>query len=199
MSSNARTPLIVALLLAILGLGIWLMATPSGKPPDGAASFPPAASASGATGQPASERGVSPSCAECEAKFCSAERGGCRESVGLAADGPRKGTARSALCEEVLACVRKTGCAPGARGVGNECYCGKDDVQKCITEATADGPCKEVIEAAAESTSPMTVGQRWGKAEFALGAAFRRVRCAGDRCRAECFPGVLAPGHGQPM
>ncbi len=194
MSSRRFSPIALAGVVGLFGLGIWLILSPDGTARE-AASTNPAASASGhlrhgVSPSAPSEPGVSDSCAACEAKACVNERGGCSALSGNAEDGPSKGLqSRASLCEQVLACVRKTGCAPGARGVGYECYCGNDDVQKCITQATANGPCRDVIEAAAESTSPMTVGQRWGKQEFALGAAFRRVRCAADHCRAECFPG----------
>lgn len=191
MSPNGRSLVQLGAVALLLVVGVWLL-IPTGESASMAApageTSGPAASASSPS--PPSEPGVSEACLKCGAASCAEEQKGCSVLSGTATDGFRKGASRVQLCEEVLACVRKTGCAPGARGVGHECYCGGDDVQKCITEATPHGPCKEVIEAAGESNSPMEVGKRWGNHEFAVGAAFRRVRCEAQRCRTECFPGA---------
>jgi len=101
-------------------------------------------------------------CDTCSEAQCQTKLDACFGLTGSAEAGPRAGTARSTLCDELLTCVRSTSCDLATRTtlgqVGayvENCYCGTagDD---CFV-GKANGSCKAQIEAALESADPSTL------------------------------------------
>ena len=133
----------------------------------------------GAGGAPAN------ACRTCETMQCPALVGECENAVGNAAAGPAAGTAKRQLCLDVLSCIRTSNCASGQI---EDCYCGPGvDPIGCIT-GMANGVCKARFEAAAESTSGITVSERFADPNFAVGNAVRLLQCDKEFCTAACFP-----------
>jgi cysteine-rich repeat protein len=125
-------------------------------------------------------------------KLCSDLEKGCYELAGTAAAGPALGLNKSDLCADVIACVRRTGCATvayaGSGGI-ESCYCGAGvDISVCLS-GTPAGPCKDDIEAGAESATPVDVGARFLDVSYATGAALKLVaRCDQKACQPQCDP-----------
>jgi hypothetical protein len=96
----------------------------------------------------------------------------CFMSPGVAAAGPAKGMPRAALCQAVLDCVHTTHCNALQ---DLDCWCGIGaDAMACLTPSfPRNGPCKQVIENAAETTNADTLPERYYDwMGYALGAAF---------------------------
>jgi cysteine-rich repeat protein len=129
-------------------------------------------------------------------KLCSDLKKGCYELAGQASAGPALGLNKSELCADVMACVRRTGCSTiayaGSGGV-EACYCGAGvDISVCLS-GTPAGPCKDDIEAGAESVSPTDVGARFLDVSYAAGAALKLVaRCDQKACLSRCDPSAKA-------
>lgn len=140
-------------------------------------------------------------CLSCREKWCrnylgtKAHEGvdvvaGCFDDAtltGVAENGPKKGTPRTKLCEELYECsMRRPTCAapPYLHG----CYCGEGlEVTECVKPDAARGPCAKEIEAAAESTDPTTVAQRFSDPTFAVGGWGNLLRCYQYKCQSECL------------
>jgi hypothetical protein len=98
-------------------------------------------------------------------------------------DGPGSGKKFSQLCLDVLHCARETGCAAKDPQV---CYCG-DGVSDTICLGMPQGPCRDVFEAAAETTHVSDVIDRLVDPTYPVGAAFNLLRyCEIPICGASC-------------
>lgn len=124
-------------------------------------------------------------CKTCLATSCQAPLDACNAAIGNAAAGPAIGQPKSTLCKALIDCSETTKCAKGSLASGEACYCGTVDVTGCISGA-ANGQCKSQSEAAAESVSGLTVGQRWVNPAFAVGFAGQRIRCSLQNCNTAC-------------
>lgn len=87
-------------------------------------------------------------------------------------------------CKAVLACAERTGCA---KEVGMTCYCGDtEDVMECQALGRQNGACKVEIEAAAGSSDPAIIAQRFLDGEVSLGVAFGEIECRRVQCSKSC-------------
>jgi hypothetical protein len=93
-------------------------------------------------------------------------------------------------CNAILACIASTGCAVGSLRDGAECYCGAGvDNDACFTgtdPTVPQGPCKGVIETAAATNVPLTIGQKFFVLTSPVGAAFQTTSCRLSSCQSEC-------------
>lgn len=150
--------------------------------PEGGAAGESAASG-GAAGAPSD-----PDCLSCEQADpdCAERLSACMDADDLAAAGPAEGESKAELCQDVLDCVRQTGCGDNEVDV-YQCYCAPDSSVDECTAGAVGGPCQEIVEAAAESTDPVLVSQRWLDPAYASGRAFRLIRCDRRYCVDVCF------------
>jgi hypothetical protein len=100
--------------------------------------------------------------------------------TGNATAGSAMGQPRAKLCNEVLDCVRDSGCAAGGKLPIN-CYCG------AVTEAVCSsgggiGACKAVLEAGLETTDFNTITSRLGNTLYGGGKAMDRINCDQTFC-----------------
>ena len=114
-------------------------------------------------------------CDTCSAGACKSQLDACFGLTGTATGGPRVGTARSTLCDELLSCVRTTSCdlatRPNVDGKPNDagaylenCYCGTTGAACFDDDRPANGSCRAQVEAALESAEPGTlIGRFDGK------------------------------------
>lgn len=92
--------------------------------------------------------------------------------------------AKRALCDTLLACVRRTGCAAVLSAT---CFCGTATPNLCATQAgVADGPCVAEEMAAAESMEPVVISARFLDPAFASGAVHNRLNCERELCLKAC-------------
>jgi hypothetical protein len=122
----------------------------------------------------------------------------CFTTTDKAQDGPMKGTAKTQLCQALMACVRRTKCSATQ---DEDCWCGIGaDLKVCensTSSANFTGPCKAEVEAAAEGTKVTTVAQNFYDQTFAAGAAFFLLDyCDTDPtlCEGPCITGVSPTG-----
>ena len=71
-------------------------------------------------------------------------------TTNAAAGSPAAGTPKAQLCNEVLDCVRDSGCAAHGDGI-IKCYCGTANVADCQS-GLANGACKAELERGLETT-----------------------------------------------
>lgn len=83
-----------------------------------------------------------------------------KNATDLPTAGPAAGTGvtRAELCREAIGCIRGSKC--NALHGDFDCYCGTAAPTDCLAPGGANGPCKNVFEAAAESTVPFEVVTR---------------------------------------
>lgn len=124
-------------------------------------------------------------CKTCLAASCQTNINACANATGNAAAGPAAGQPKSALCAAMNTCADTTKCAKGSLGSGEGCYCGTVDTTSCIS-GLANGLCKTEAERAAETTSGLTVGQRWVNPGFAIGLSGQYIRCSLQQCKTQC-------------
>lgn len=150
-------------------------------------------------------------CETCEATApgCKDLQTACYELDGVATEGPAQGVAKADLCAEVIACIRKSDCAyspadplSGLDDGVSGCYCGDATFAECIQQQTKapNGPCKAEIEAAAETTTPKTVGVRGLNPSYALGGAFSLIKfCDQDPalCLSSCLRNLASTDGGR--
>jgi cysteine-rich repeat protein len=137
-------------------------------------------------------------CDTCAAGSCTSQLNACFGLTGVALAGPRVGTARSTLCDDLLNCVRSTACdlvqrtgidgKPGTTAMEN-CYCGTSGAN-CFDESRpANGSCRAETEAALESTDPTTLAGRFDGKQAAY-PTFEAVRdlitCETSSCSTAC-------------
>lgn len=102
------------------------------------------------------------------------------------------GVAKSALCQQVVECVRASECTTNMKTepyTAVDCFCGNNaDVDACLagTVASATGACKEIIATASETQNVPDIAARFTDATFASGAAFQLLQCDSRSCVAEC-------------
>jgi hypothetical protein len=185
-------------------------ATPATTRDSGAAT---GATDSGQTSVPGTPA-QSQACHDCEARRCTTtfyalkvdEQGNqlttdltkaCSALQGVAADGPGKGKPRSQLCEELVECGRRTGCA---HPVEYGCLCGPLELDACQAKSEADGiinlpgPCVKEVRAAGEAvdlevrplidsyTAPANEDSPQG-----LGTAILLLQCGEQVCTDACY------------
>jgi cysteine-rich repeat protein len=139
-------------------------------------------------------------CDTCSAGQCATDLDACFGLKGLAMSGPRAGTARSTLCDELLTCVRNTACDlvprvgvdghPQVNGAIADCYCGTSGAD-CFDESKpqANGSCRAQIEAALESTNPTQLAGRFDGSESAypiLETVRELIACQTSSCTSDC-------------
>ena len=96
------------------------------------------------------------------------------------------GARKVPLCNEVLDCVRDSGCAANGNPALKSCYCGTATISQC-TSGLGNGPCKAELERALETTDFATVSQRVGNSLYGGGVAMRRIDCDQSFCDPVCF------------
>jgi len=115
----------------------------------------------------------------------------CKPMTGVLQGGRRAGASKREVCEAVVACIGGASCT-SETGDPRRCYCGTAEDGACLG-GSGDGPCKAVMEDAAESTSSSDVASRWTEPQFALAQAVHEVGCLKGMCRPECLTSALAP------
>lgn len=105
-------------------------------------------------------------CALCECTSCTANKLACFDDSD--AD-------RGALCVELQACVRPSGCFDA------ECYCG--DSFGCLAP---NGPCVPEVERAAETTDALEIDMRKMNTNYAVGRSWVLDNCVASQCAAAC-------------
>jgi len=139
---------------------------------------------------------VASACDVCAASSCHDETAGCFGLTGEATAGPGAGIARSTLCDELLACVRRTACdlatrtTQGVTGTFMEnCYCGTSG-EHCFDDATTpNGSCRAEVRAALETTKPVELLARFDGTAVsypAFGAVRDLLACEGTSCSEHC-------------
>ena len=96
------------------------------------------------------------------------------------------GAPKAPLCNEVLDCVRDSGCAANGNPALKSCYCGTASVSQC-NSGLGNGPCKAELERALEATDFATVSQRVGNSLYGGGVAMKRIDCDQSFCDPVCF------------
>lgn len=150
----------------------------------------------------------SPSCLDCAMAGCATYVEGCATLGGQAAEGPAKGTDKSELCTETLACVLSSSCAspcfdstPGAGCAPflttGTCYCapGFDDpLIRALPEycdpptGSFTGSCARTFQRSFETTSTSVLLSRMTDASRAGGWAMQILQCLADNHCVSCFP-----------
>lgn len=90
--------------------------------------------------------------------------------------------AKAPLCNAALMCMRTTGCP--RNGDSQTCYCGSASDSDCLA-GLGDGVCRSSLEAAAESSVPLDVAERFVNPDWAIGRAVNRIACE-QLCVVEC-------------
>lgn len=98
------------------------------------------------------------------------------------------GTPKAELCQAALECARASPTMCAAGGDINVCYCGTVDFATCVGgQVKPNGDCRSVLEDAAETTDPLTLGGVAGDVCGAYGAAAYVIGyCDFDCCAVEC-------------
>jgi hypothetical protein len=121
---------------------------------------------------------TSAACLSCENGSECSELIGTSSLMGSATEGPAMGTARTALYNEVLDCVRDTHCATG---LVIDCYCGTASGPQCDA-GNGNGVCRSVIERGLETTNPSDINARLTNLTLGGGLALARVSCDQNNC-----------------
>jgi hypothetical protein len=129
---------------------------------------------------------TSVACAACDtADATCKEFSNCDAVAGSSPAGtPAAGVARKQLCNEVLDCVRDSGCAKDKTPI--QCYCGTASSSDCQA-GLGNGACKAAIERGLESTVFATIAQRIGQVIYGGGMAMSRIDCDQTFCNDVCF------------
>ncbi|HKQ71835.1 MAG TPA: hypothetical protein VJT73_20970 [Polyangiaceae bacterium] len=126
-------------------------------------------------------------CDECVAKKpnCRQYKAPCDGLMGVAMKGAQPGVAKIELCRELHKCLVKTGCAFFDENAAATCYCGTATDACFTTRDAANGPCKGVIEAAAETNVPSEIEGMFTAGPLRPNAL---VQCQADNGCAACDP-----------
>ncbi|HEY5374148.1 MAG TPA: hypothetical protein VIK01_10715, partial [Polyangiaceae bacterium] len=120
--------------------------------------------------------------------------------------GPAGSETRGAVCQTLMACVLRTGCANNAhfsQAIFNNCYCGTGCNVPGGAFKPPNGPCvNEVWDAAAPPAGTTAqdevgpLGVLVGDIDSAVGLVQQLVRCAASPvdCRDSCFPNSNSTG-----
>jgi hypothetical protein len=184
---RARLPVIViALLMCVAIAVVWMFPRSRGAARSNAgaatAYVPGGTSSTGGSAVAGGARGAG--CAECQKRECWNLIDGCSTLQGNATEGAAQGTPKSALCDKMLECARRTTCDVP---VSIQCYCGQTDLGSCLA-GKATGACRAAVEAAAETTDPGTVFKRLKDKTYASGVAEPLLTCETRGCKDECVP-----------
>ncbi|MET0790994.1 MAG: hypothetical protein ABW061_05690 [Polyangiaceae bacterium] len=108
----------------------------------------------------------------------------CSQISGNAGAGtPAAGVPKANLCNEVLDCVRDSGCAAGNGII--KCYCGTAGTNDC-QNGLANGVCKTQIERGLETLTFAQIAQRIKNPQYGGGIAGARIDCDQQACKTEC-------------
>ncbi len=83
--------------------------------------------------------------------------------------------ARGALCVDLQACVRSSGC------FDSECFCGTSFACR-----TPNGPCRAEVEAGAGTTNALDIDARKMDPNYAIGRSYAIDTCVVDQCASAC-------------
>lgn len=83
-------------------------------------------------------------------------------------------------CIDVIKCGNETCCE------AEQCYCGSQPSLVCLVFG-GDGPCKEQINQAADTSSVIDVSNRVNNISYPIGRASALVSCIQERCADECL------------
>jgi len=97
---------------------------------------------------------------------------------------PGAGIPKAQMCNEVLDCVRDSGCAAGGKAPIN-CYCGTANVTDC-QNGLANGACKAELERGLETVTFGQISQRLKSPQYGGGIAMARIDCEQTVCKAAC-------------
>jgi hypothetical protein len=143
----------------------------------------------------------SPNCLACAEASCGMYLHGCETIVGVASEGPARGTPEAELCVETLTCFLKTGCANYR--VSN-CYCLVDGdtlqmASLCHPPAEDKvGACKATLERSLETTDSFQILSRTGDLSKGGGWASILLQCLNDNHCTSCFrSGDAGPEDGE--
>lgn len=121
-----------------------------------------------------------PRCESCSAENCTPATDGC--------DGIADANDR-ALCEDLYECFADPAHGCTIQGDPVRCWCGTHPTT-CLTNATgplaANGPCLDRLIAAAKTSDPKLIRDRFVDAKFPLGRAVNLTSCRGSFCTGEC-------------
>jgi hypothetical protein len=144
----------------------------------------------GAAGTGAAGTGsTSMACTTCEAAqpVCLQRQMDCDNIAGAIG-----GVAKSAICHQVIDCVRTSKCASaGDTDSPSDCLCGVNaDVDTCASQTIdqVTGACKTIIATGTEATTLADMTTRLGDPDYATGLAMRLILCD------QRFCGLVAPG-----
>jgi hypothetical protein len=129
-----------------------------------------------------------PSATADPAMFCGGLQG---ETGALAVNGPKRGTAKTTLCQDILKCVHQSNCT-GGELVDNQtdCYCGAGVALSTCESAqfTPTGACTSQIAGGLESDVFATSASFFGDLCLANGAAFFLYDwCDSNCCEQACL------------
>lgn len=107
-------------------------------------------------------------CKQCEDTKCSKLREACK----------------SKECKDAYQCIQANRCGDPAQEEFSRCYCGDTEKTDCFMGGgTPKGACKELLEKAAKSTSPLEVGQKFYDMETDIGQAIQFANCRQSFCK----------------
>lgn len=92
-------------------------------------------------------------------------------------------------CNDVVQCVRQTGCATSGGFSLADCFCGDGvDVNTCLGQQVSEvtGACKEIIAQGTESTNVQEIAERFSDAAYATGRAVQLLQCDHLGCSEPC-------------
>jgi len=128
---------------------------------------------------------TSAACLSCDNQTDCADFVNCSQlSTNAAAGSPAAGVPKANLCNEVLDCVRDSGCAASGNAI-IKCYCGTASVSDC-QNGLANGACKTEIERGLETTTFNLISQRLKSLSYGGGVALARIDCEQQVCITEC-------------
>lgn len=147
---------------------------------NGAAGTTAAGGTTGAAGTTVActEQG-SASCQSCTAGNCSVGPTGTDGCCGLA------DPADVALCQALSACIGTNASTCVSSGDPTGCFCGTVGGD-CFSTGVADGVCAPQFRAAAKTTVPATILERFVSPVFPIGRAVNMTACRGNFCGSEC-------------
>jgi hypothetical protein len=121
-----------------------------------------------------------PACATCTSGNCSLGAMGTDGCCGLSS------TADQLLCQALYACISAHAAACTSGGDPTVCFCGTSGSTCWVAPGAANGPCANETIAAAKTTNPMEIQNRFISPNFPLGRAANLVVCQGGLCQTEC-------------
>lgn len=136
-------------------------------------------------------------CEKCEKDLCQADLGASFDNcfgngalgVQPVVDGPGAGQTQAKVCQDLVSCARRTGCATQwLTSPILSCFCGNKSAPEC--QEKAEGPCAAEVAAAAYSLNFADVASRYNKSSFPVGRANDILTgCDASACGRECLQG----------